>query len=185
MKNFTYEIVQDGHPESPREWDNFGRMICFHKNYNLGDKHEYKTSQFDNWNELKQQLINDGAKVILPLYLYDHSGITISTTSFNDRFDSGQIGFVYCTEEDMSDNGMAGKIDEERATILMKGEIETYDAYLRGDVYGYKIFVNETCSLGHVHKDEIDSCYGYYSEEDAEHEAQSVLDYYKNNPDRE
>ena len=35
------------------------------------------------------------------LYLYDHSGITMSTGSFCDSWDSGQVGFIYVTKEDI------------------------------------------------------------------------------------
>jgi hypothetical protein len=178
--NYTYEILHDTNPESPREWDNFGRMICFHKRYNLGDKNGMKSSDFEGWEDLKSYLVkNENAKVILPLYLYDHSGITISTAPFGCNFDSGQIGFIYCTEEDMSDNGMAGKVDEERAEVLLKGEVETYDSYLRGEVYGFEVYSNETCSLGHSHKELLDSCFGYYSEDEAEQEALSFVNHYK------
>jgi hypothetical protein len=179
MKKYIYKIEQDNNPSCPREWDNFGKMVCFHNRYNLGDKHGYRSSDYDGWNELKEQLIKDGAEVILPIYMYDHSGITISTASFNCNFDSGQIGFIYCTAKDMDSDGMAGTIDEDRAIILMKGEIETYDSYLRGEVYGYRIFEQEVCDKGHTHENELDSCWGYYGEEEATAEAESLVSYYE------
>jgi hypothetical protein len=180
MKKYIYKIEQDTNPESPRAWDNFGKMVCFHNRYNLGDEHEYRSGDYDGWAGLKEQLINDGAKVILPIYMYDHSGITISTAPFGCNFDSGQIGFIYCTAKDMESDGMAGTIDEDRAIVLMKGEIETYDNYLRGEVYGYRIFEQEVCDKGHTHEEQLDSCWGYYSEEDALHEAESIIKYYEN-----
>lgn len=36
---------------------------------------------------------------ILPLYLFDHSGLTISTSDFNDPWDSGQVGYIYLDKE--------------------------------------------------------------------------------------
>src|SRR6187402_3409459 len=42
---FTLEIISDDDPMSPREWDNIGTMVCFHKRYTLGDKHDYKEPQ--------------------------------------------------------------------------------------------------------------------------------------------
>ena len=33
--------------------------------------------------------------VILPLYLYDHSGITMNTCGFSCPWDSGQVGWIY------------------------------------------------------------------------------------------
>ena len=179
MKKYIYKIEQDNNPDSPREWDNFGKMVCFHNRYNLGDKHNYKSNDYDGWEEVKEQLIKDGAKVILPIYMYDHSGITISTAPFGCRFDSGQVGFIYCTAKDMESDGMAGTIDEDRAIVLLKGEIETYDSYLRGEVYGYRIFEQEVCDKGHTHEEQLDSCWGYYSEEDATAEAESLVRYYE------
>ncbi len=31
-------IIQDSDPMSPREWDNVGKMVCWHRRYNLGDE---------------------------------------------------------------------------------------------------------------------------------------------------
>ena len=33
--------------------------------------------------------------IILPLYLYDHSGISMKTTPFSCQWDSGQVGWIY------------------------------------------------------------------------------------------
>lgn len=38
-KGYIINVFQDDNPESPREWDNLGAMYCFHRHYNLGDKH--------------------------------------------------------------------------------------------------------------------------------------------------
>jgi len=175
MKKYTYKIEQDNNPQSPREWDTLGRMVCFHNRYNLGDNTEYKSSQFNSWDELKEQLIEDGAVEVLPLYLYDHSGITISTKPFNCNWDSGQVGFIYCTENDIKIIGC----DREKVVDYLKGEVETYDKYLTGEVYAYRIYEQEECSMGHLHEEQIDYCGGYFSEEDAEHEAESIVKYYR------
>ena len=38
-KNITLRIVQDIDPQNPRtEWDNLGKMFCWHSRYDLGDK---------------------------------------------------------------------------------------------------------------------------------------------------
>lgn len=42
IKGFTLKIVADDSPESPREWDNLGTMVCFARRYDLGDKHNHK-----------------------------------------------------------------------------------------------------------------------------------------------
>ena len=41
---YTLKIEQDDCAESPREWDNVATMVCWHRNYSLGDKHNYKNA---------------------------------------------------------------------------------------------------------------------------------------------
>ena len=38
-KRFDIEYWYDEYSESPRNWDNVGKMICFHKNYEIGRAH--------------------------------------------------------------------------------------------------------------------------------------------------
>lgn len=140
-------LVQDDMPESPREWDNLSKMVCFHRNYDLGDKHNLKSNVFAGWEDLKNHLIKEeGAYLISPLYLYDHSGITIKLGSFygcglpqgHARFDSGQVGFIYVTKEDIKKNFLVKKITKktkEKAKEVLRAEVENYDQYLRGDIY--------------------------------------------------
>lgn len=162
IKNDKYriEIHTDENPESPRNWENLGKMVCFHKRYDLGDKHDYDHNYYDGWEAMEKDIIKkENVAVILPLYLYDHSGITISTSSFNDRWDSGMIGFIYMTKKDAIENYgkkiMTPKV-KERALKNLEGEVETYDQYLTGDVYGFKVFEDD---------EETDSCWGFYGDE--------------------
>ena len=55
---------------------------------------------------LEKQVKELKAVIILPLYLYDHSGIAIKVGSFickavHAEWDSGKIGFIYATKEDI------------------------------------------------------------------------------------
>jgi hypothetical protein len=173
MKKYELKIERDEDPMNPRtEWDNLGTMVCFHNRYDLGDKTDYRTEDYNSWDELKQGILeNEGEVVILPLYLYDHSGITISTSSFDCRWDSGQIGFIFVSKHTIKKEG----IDETKVIEYLKGEVETYDKYLTGENYRYTIYEIETCSLGHEHKNVVECCGSYLSEEECESEGQSVL----------
>ena len=178
------EIFVDEDSQNPREWDNLGTMVCWHRNYNLGDEHSYSSSEdflrelasehvtteyleakykemfgdltvventeigvnngtweivhkdgrildtyaidvsgFETEEEAKDELmyfkinfigdpeetleefftvgdyIIESSVVILPLYLYDHGEITMSTGRFSCPWDSGQVGWIYCTKE--------------------------------------------------------------------------------------
>lgn len=181
MKKYLLEIERDSSPESPRTWDNFGKMICFHRRYDLGDEHDYCSGNYDGWDELREQIEQDhNVGVILPLYLYDHSGITMSTSPFSCQWDSGQVGWIFCTKEDMDSNWiqLSGQDKIERSEVLLKGEVETYDQYLTGDVYGYKVFEVTECDHGHEHKELVDSCWGFYGEDECRSEGEGVMKYY-------
>lgn len=166
------EILYDENADDPRSWyDHIGKMVCMHKQYRLGDK-QLSPNDFDCWEQVGNYLVEEcDAKVILPLYLYDHSGITMSVGSFNDRWDSGQVGFIYvdratCIRE-FGEKFSVDKIEE-----ILKDEVKEYDYYLTGQVYWYRIFEKEECVETCPHCNEIirkedeeieiDSCGGFY-----------------------
>lgn len=172
-----YKIVveQDENAESPRtSMDNLGTMVCFHRSYNLGDKHNYEFRKYASWEGMKNDIIKtEKVGVILPLYLYDHSGITMNTTGFSCPWDSGQVGFIFVSKENMlKEYGgkKVGKKLREKVTGYLKGEVLTYDQYLTGDVYGYRITDTET-------EEEVDACWGYYGDDYCMEEAESIVNY--------
>ena len=171
---YKIEIIQDEQPESPREWDNLGTMVCFHNNYNLGDEHLYDHNDYQGWEDMKRAIIrNENAGVILPLYLYDHSGITMNTTGFHCPWDSGQVGFIYISKEKMRYEYSKKRISKqliERVAGYLKSEVKTYDQYLTGDVYGYCITDTET-------DEETDSCWGFYGSDECMEQAESIVTY--------
>lgn len=96
--------------------------------------------------------------VILPLYLYDHSGITMNTTGFTCPWDSGQVGWIYATRDAVlkeygGKNLTAAK--REKAENLLCGEVAHYDCYLRGECYGFELLKNGKT---------VDSCWGFIGE---------------------
>jgi hypothetical protein len=170
-KGYEIEIVQDEDAQNPRtEWDNLGTMVCGHRRYNLGDKDAgYDTADFGSWAEMRAAIERENKGcIILPLYLYDHSGITMNTTGFSCGWDSGQVGFIYVSRATILKE-YGGKIVTEklrkRVTQYLVNEVATYDDYLTGAVYGYQVLDSEGES--------IDSCYGYYG---YDHEKSGLLD---------
>ena len=176
-KGHTIKIFLDDMAESPREWDNLGTMVCFHGRYNLGDKHD-----FDSPYDLEQFLKHSGA-IHLPLYLYDHSGITMNTTGFHCPWDSGQVGVIYITKntirKEMSRKKgkkyipikHVSKHDKARALALLRSEVKTYDDYITGNVTGFVIEKDD---------EHVDSCWGFLGDYDGEYgsltEAKSIVD---------
>jgi len=163
-KGHTIKIGYDDDPMNPRDNDNLGKMVCFHKRYNLGDCHDLSSEDFGGWDDVKGYLVKKlNAKVILPLYLYDHSGLHLKVGSFQGllpqghaEFDSGQVGFIYVTAADIRENWMVKRISKRRiadAERLLNAEVAEYSAYLNGQVYYYNV-VDEDDNI-------VDSAYGF------------------------
>ncbi len=173
---YRVEIQHDEDAGSPRtDFDNLSTMICFHKRYQLGDQgHGFKHGDYNDWDEVEQAIIREhNPAVILPLYLMDHSGLSIATTPFGCPWDSGQVGFVFVPKEKVYEEFGVKRITSklrDKVEAILLGEVSTYDDFLNGFVYGYTV----------THKaseEEAGSCWGYYG---MDHErsglAESALD---------
>lgn len=178
-RQYTIKIYTDDNPESPREWDNLGTMACFHSRYTLGDdkaKHGYSQDDVESWDEWPDKLKKDGAAIVLLLSLYDHSGITIRVGAPTDRWDSGYVGFVFVTKEKLLKEYGGKKVTKAmlaKAEGVLRGEVENYDDYIKGNVYGYTI----TDPNG----DDGASCWGFLGDYDGKdygalREARSIID---------
>lgn len=153
------EIHIDECPESPRKWDNLGAMVCWHSRYILGDKHDFSSPQ-----EFREEV--DGRSAILvPLYLLDHSGLTIRTdpTMFQACDPAGwdwqQIGFIYASHEKIRNEYGVKRVTKavrEKVIGVLEAEVATYDQYLRGEVYGYVLRDKKS--------GEEDSCWGFFGD---------------------
>lgn len=180
--NLTIEIRQDDFAESPREWCNVGTMVCWHRRYILGDEQpDHSPEDYllrlmqDREFRQKRKCVPDDIDLshvakyidkhflVLPLYLYDHSGISMSASMFGCQWDSGKVGFIYaeCKQADSFD----------LLTVLL-GEVRVYNQFLTGEVYYYAIKDEE----GNL----LDSCCGFYGfeqcKEDALIEAKEIAD---------
>jgi hypothetical protein len=147
------KIRQDMDPMNPwREFDNFGHMICFHGRYDLGEKHSMSVEE-------AKEMAARADVVALPLFLYDHSGITMSTNPFSCPWDSGQVGIIYATYEEIRKEYSQKRVTKktlEKVRKLLVAQVKTYDDYLTGNVYGYEV---ETLDGEH-----LESCWGFYGD---------------------
>lgn len=153
-KGYKIQVIVDDSPSNPRDDDNLGTMVCFHSRYKLGDQnHGFNTPQ-----EFLEK--NKRGIIALPLYLYDHSGLTMSTGTFacdSAGWDTSYVGIIYITKEKArSEYGRLTKATVARIEGYLKSEVETYDALLTGSCYGYQILDKEGNEV------EDGSCWGYY-----------------------
>jgi hypothetical protein len=163
--------------DSPREWDNLGTFLTWESRCYSPDKNRHSSPRdfleymveylFDKSTEYverksNEQLLNMLEKklIILPVYKYEHSGVVYNTTGFSCRWDSGQVGLIYVSKEELLNEVYANtrkrvsKVMKEHAEKIMKAEVEVYSQYANGEVYHFEI---EDENENHV-----DSCGGFF-----------------------
>ena len=184
----------DGCAESPREWDNVATIVSKSGNWDISDEgwrmnveefvkflHKKLDRKCPEIKGLKDidHIVNCGSAknyiVCKPIYMYDHSGQTISLSPFGCRWDSGCCGYIFVFKDkilkefpDKNNDNWRDKAEE-----VIKSEIDIYDDYIQGEVYGYCLEEGHTVE----HKDlvtgaiwtsieyeVIDSCCGFYGD---------------------
>lgn len=168
-------IYQDENPSNPRDDDNLGIIYYCNGRYALGDECLPVTEIQEN----VDRCINRGG-VVLPVFAYIHSGITITTNTdrnypFNCPWDSGQCGVIIAPIEKILKNFIMQGITpglKDRARTVLADEIKTFDQYLRGDIYGFTIIQKKTCEqCKHTEEEVLESCWGFYGLESCKEEA--------------
>ena len=98
-------IERDQWAESPRTaFDNLSTFIFLGKHSNLGDKHDLH-GDFGSFKGHEKAIRKAyDVAVLMPVYAYIHSGMTISTEPFSCPWDSGQLGFAIVTKQAIREN---------------------------------------------------------------------------------
>ena len=170
LGNERVRIVQDGNVETPREWCNLSKMIFAGGQKHLGDKHEV---DFDYSFDSRQEFIERGEEIVrkhfkdvavcYAVHMYKHSGESISIDyggQYACRWDSGTIGFAIVTKEDIRKEYNIKRVTQkyiDKCENIVRGEIETLNQYISGEVYGY-VVEDEDENI-------IDSCYGFFGDD--------------------
>ena len=166
-KDFFLGVGQDEILLENARRDRIAHMVCGHRRYRLGDEQAENLNRYESWQDwLDTEVLeyNGGAENVfyLPLYLYDHSGLTMNTTGFSCSWDSGQVGWIYILKTDVEDLFYFENKDEleTRAIEIMEKEVEIYNMYLTGQVYYYKLFQKNICECcGNVELGLIDKAF--------------------------
>jgi hypothetical protein len=170
-EGITINVYPDDSPEAgnPREGDQLTTLVCWHPDYVLGDEqiqgsrgavetpfHEGGEGVTSMRQVYRYLGIVREAVCILPLYLYDHSGISITAGAPNpfdnptvrrDDFgqgmgwDTSMVGFVYTTHERITELCGDGEPyhSDEWIREQVEQDVRLYDMYLQGAVYGYVV----------------------------------------------
>jgi hypothetical protein len=193
-KGLHLRVYPDSDPADPREdYDHVAKMLCAHGRYTLGDE-QFKTGSeliarifgeffptgFDPDGGYTQDLLEKCPIIWLPLYLYDHGGITMKTTPFSCPWDSGQVGIIYVSLErakaEWSRN--EDETDEqwrERVYEHLRGEVTEYDQYITGQVYGFRVYESDP-DESDDEPEELDASWGFFGESAAIEAAKEFID---------
>ena len=118
----------------------------------------------------------------VPVYMYEHSGVALSTGSFIGRaqhaqWDSGMIGWAYLNPDAEQWEG----IEPEK---VIAGTVEVLGQWMNGEVYGWiaeelvkgsKVYDGDKEDEDFEEWDETDACWGFIGYEYAESEAKREL----------
>lgn len=168
---YLVEIVHDEMAENPvLEYEDTVKVVMWHQRYAFGNCNDFQDPE-------DFELHCKAVKVHrLPLYLYDHSGLTVSTSPFSCNWDSGQVGWVFVTDEDAKENFYPDdkNADEYTYNNVLKNVVEQLDDYLQGNVWGYRIRKPCRC-CGSTEHSEVDSCWGFIGDPDGAVKEEALL----------
>jgi hypothetical protein len=126
-----------------------------------------------------QKWINDNL-VLINVYMYEHSGIVLSSFPFSCPWDSGQLGVYFLTREEV-EKEFGG--DKERARTYLEGSLETYGDYISGAVFGIDsitapVTTSNACGT-EVKGEELEegSVWGFYG---SDHEKSGLMESARN-----
>ena len=172
-KGYLIRIDQDETADDPRKmYDHLGTMACAHRKYELGDEKAPWSSK-----EEAVEFFRKEEAVWLPLFLFDHSGLRISTSDEWFRawdpqgWDWGLVGWIYAPKAKILKEFQRKKMSQKlvrRALEVLESEVETYDTWLSGAVVQWTVEDSEG--------EFVDGVCGYYSNEHCLQDARLAVD---------
>jgi hypothetical protein len=84
----------------------------------------------------------------------------MKTSRFSCPWDSGQVGYIYVTYENIKKNWNVKRVTKKlikQTAEMLENEVKIYNDYLIGNVYGYVVKRNGG---------QVDSCWGYIGDWD-------------------
>jgi hypothetical protein len=215
-KNQELHIFQDSNPESPDDWENDEIFLVYkHKDFTINrdgfickeiynylnylesieDKNKFNYKEvIEKWEYNKG--VNYSEYHIFTVYAHIHGGVSLSLNHNGDRWDTSSTGFILIKKDLLkgSSKNEENLTEEEARTNYVENLIKTWNQYLSGEVYGFKVFeqvetytitkenldnissennfINKSEliaeSTKNIELEEIDSCWGFYGS-DYEH----------------
>lgn len=155
---YEYKLEQDSDAWNPRdEFDNLSTFYAVsNPRYMTGGKKDREFQYRDDLEETIRDLKKEGAVIV--------EGHNSNSGTFYAVIDRDALKKEYL------DFGYSMRKALYHARRCAQGEIETWNAWCDGEVYGY--IVTDTAT-----GETVDSCWGFYGEKYAEEEAKSAVKY--------
>lgn len=157
-KCYKLTVDNDEYVENPRDdYDHADILHTWHDKYTIGGKDdENNQSKPDSPEEYKE--LTSHFAVFLPVFMMDHSNVSISTTPYSCPWDSGQVGVIGLTQKALKEESW----DEPRAKAYLKSSVEELNQFMQGRVYRYNLEEFDTTIADY---ETIDSLSGIYAED--------------------
>lgn len=192
------KLERDNYSESPNEWlDDSVFLVYDHRQFFVERKgfepidiydfvtypdkplrEEFEEEAFEDalqdWEDNKG--IDYSEYYIFNLNAYIHGSVSLSLGReypFNDRWDVSTTGFVLVSKKETD--------DENKATELAEGLVETWNTYLNGDIWSMSVEL-QTVNVANdmlIDSEHLDSCGGYYGIKHAEEDMMSYIKQYQ------
>lgn len=156
---YRLRILHDDCAPNPlTDFDCLGKVICWHRNRELGHPHCYRNPR----HFLEELALEHGAReskvaqwrfdellayvrkhvILLEIWAYEHGSIVLRTSEGGNPFpcswDSYFVGYTYVTKADAREE--YGRLTRKRVELIkqvLKSEIDEYSEYVNGNVYAF------------------------------------------------
>jgi hypothetical protein len=163
FNNIRIEVYYDEGADNPRDtYETLGTLVEWHRRMDFGDQKAPRNLE-DEWSVLEFFGVDDD-DVFLPVYMYQHGHATISVNPFGDRWDSGQVGWIFAKKDRYTNYGYS----REDAKKELIREVEELDTYIRGDYYFIEIIELDKCEHCGKITETVLEAYGQLTAEDVE-----------------
>lgn len=144
IDDYTVEISHDDWAENPRDWTD-STLCTAHRRYTFGGESLPEDCRdideaFDVF--LAERGLNRNQILWLPVYLYKHSRLALSTVPFSSSWESGQLGFIFETRANIRAEFGVKRISaalETRICDRLRRELEDLEHWSNGLVYRFYI----------------------------------------------